>query len=234
MGLELVNARRTYDFELHYKGDTFVVDKLMHQKAIHDRLKMVWKDYIKHMYISLSTSTESVYCMVTFKKRQSVYIFVIKNHDSENRHVSNSYLFRDYMDLEELMKQVDKDLDKVARTKAGCFDTRMGVLEYDFLKEMWDEGLTIKVTSDEEFRINSFQFLENGTPIENINLRGINIDLIQSLLERGFLKDMKNKPQIDELVISNLGHLAVARNKRLFDTTRFNLLDFFETEECFA
>lgn len=215
----IVDDSKTDTLLINYKGKVDEVDRYSHQLYLQERLTNLSNDRMR-VTVSLSKHTESVYGVVTFTNRSGVVVFSIKNHASRSDSVSRNYLYDQYKNIDDLFRQLSKDLKKAGKSGSYCIGTDLTMVEYDLLKYLVTEKQSIYVnTGDSNTDISKFEVISNSEDgsCPSKDAPFISRTLLTSLYDKKMLKDKLNRWSIENLVVSKLGYIAIARNRKKFD-----------------
>lgn len=209
----------SFDIDLKFKNRVVQIDKVRLQTVVYERLKSIHKPYIMHLYINLSDYTESVYGLVTFKKRKGVFTFAVKNHFSRVDSVSRAYMYRNYNSIEDLVRALEKDIELAFKKGLHCLNAKLNLVEYEILKGIahLKDGVELKVRTNGFNKITDFYFERDGEDLGTDLVRGITLSLITELYRRKMLVDKHNSYIVNNIVVSKLGYLSMYRSRSLFD-----------------
>src|SRR5690606_33209789 len=190
---------KTFNLTITFKGGNHVtVDKVDLQMDMLERLHKIKKSYIRQLHVNLSESTESVYGMVTFKRRQGVFVFAIKNHKTRIDSVSKSYWYGDYTSLENLIETVSKDIDLAHARRLNCVSAQLSLVEYDVLTRLSKMNQTLRVELNKHNRVVKHWYEQNGRKLRNFRIEGVTDYILDILYERKLLGDRLNRKEVKE------------------------------------
>lgn len=222
----------TYNIKIPYKRGVVVVDKRENQLELERRIRGLNKKYIANIYVSHSSTTESVYGLISFRKRKEVFSFGIKNHHSFGNSTSKLYLYKDYNNLDNLINKLEKDIDRAYKTRSFCLDTRLCLVEYQVLRRL-SEGLVLKVQIGKYKEMVNFKVYKGIDSNIEVSIPNLNIAMIRDLYARKMLMELKNRPVVEELVLSKLAHLSLVRVAPMFDSNG-KFTNLMSTEGLYA